>query len=48
MDGVIIFILVFGSIMSLLFVFIICYFGCDHYCKYKSIETTELNNIEID
>jgi hypothetical protein len=44
MDGVIIFIIVFGSIMALLFIFIVSYFGCGNYCSYKTITDVEEPN----
>jgi hypothetical protein len=55
MDGVIIFIIVFGSLMSLLFLSITIYFGCGYYCSYKSIDnveeptrTTELEEVPLE
>lgn len=55
MDGVIIFIIVFGGLMSLLFLSVTIYFGCGYYCSYKSIDnveepiqTTKLHNVSLE
>jgi len=55
MDQVIIFILVFGGLMSLLFLFVTFYFGCNYYCSYKTIENveepiqiTELKTVQLE
>ena len=41
MDPVLIFIIVFGSIISLAFLSVFFYFGCGYYCSYKSIKDVE-------